>query len=90
MRAFEAHHVGNQAVRLLQGRVGGCVHRGFAVPAEGFQRFLHKTVCICIVQTAIALGLCNQLQQAWREDIAARQNLLCLCPQCGVLNQLQT
>ena len=89
VRAFEAHHIGNQAVGFLQGVVGGCIHRGIAVPAEGFQRSLYKAVGIGVAQAAIGFCAVNQRQCFRGKDVAARQNVAGLLAQSGVGNQLQ-
>ena len=89
VRALEAHHIGHQAVGLLQGLVGGGIHGGVAVPAEGLQGLLHKGVGVAAVQASVTLGLGNELQCARREDATALEDLGGLCAQRCIGNQLQ-
>ncbi|MNC83193.1 hypothetical protein D3C75_1370240 [compost metagenome] len=61
MWAFEGHHIGNQAVLVMQLLVllGG--HGGVPVPTEGVQGFLDKNLGIVGIQAAITLELLDQL-----------------------------
>ena len=89
MRALEGHHIGDQAVLVVQLLVllGG--DGGVMVPAEGVQRFLHERRGICGVQPAIALALGDQFEGAVGEDLALGQDVLCQLAQLRVVDQLQ-
>ncbi len=89
MWALEGHHIGNQAVLVVQLLVllGG--DGGVMVPAEGVQRFLHERFGIGCVQAAIALALGDQFQGAGGEDLPLGQDALCQLTQLRVVDQLQ-
>ena len=89
VRALEADHVGDQAVGLVQRVVGGAVHGGLAVPAEGLQRLADEFIGLGIGEAAVGLGLGDQRQRALGEDVAARQDGGGLGAQRLVGNQVQ-
>ena len=64
MRALEGHHVGNQAVLIVQLLIllGG--DGGVLVPAEGVQGLLHECGGIGGIQAAVALALGDQFEGA--------------------------
>ena len=61
MRALEGHHIGDQAVLVVQLLVLLGSDGGVMVPAEGVQRFLHEHLGIGGIQATIALALVDQL-----------------------------
>lgn len=89
VRAVEAHHIGNQLMRLAQRAIGRQRHRGIAMPAEGFQRFGHELPCLIGIQPALLFVALDQLQGAGGKDLALLQDLLGLCAQGGVFDQFQ-
>jgi hypothetical protein len=89
VRALEASHVGNEAVCRQQLVVGGLAHRGFAVPAEGFQGLRHELFGLRRRQAAGRLGLLDECQRARREDVPARQDLLHFRAQRRIFDQLE-
>lgn len=89
VRALEGHHIGDQAVLVVQllvllGRDGSVL-----VPAEGVQRFLHERLCIRGVKATLALTLGDQFEGAGGEDLALGQDALCQLAQLRVVDQLQ-
>ncbi|MNV43860.1 hypothetical protein D3C71_1355930 [compost metagenome] len=89
MRTAEADHVGNQAVRVVQGVVGGQRHGGVAVPAEGLQRCDDEAAGVFFAEATVALGLVDQRQCGVGEDAALGQDARRFLAQRGVFDQLQ-
>lgn len=89
VRAVETDHVGDQLVRLTQRAIGRQRHGGIAVPAEGFQRLGYELPCLVGIQPTLLFVALDQLQDASGKDLSLLQDLLGLCAQRGVFDQLQ-
>ena len=90
MTAGETHHIGNQSMLLVQRLVGLFIHGCMAMPAEGFQRFPDKFMRLRSRQSPLFIVNIHQRTAARRKDIALRQDLRGLAPQCRIINQFQT
>ncbi len=89
VRAFEGHHVGNQAVLVMQLLILRGRDRGVLVPAEGVQGFTNELAGIGLVQAAIALASGNQFQYPGGEYLTLGQDALSQFAQRQVVDQLQ-
>ncbi len=89
MRALEGHHIGDQAVLVVQLLVLLGSDGSVMVPAERVQRFMHERIGIGGVQATIALALGDQLEGAGGEDLALGQDAFCQLAQLRVVDQFQ-
>ncbi len=89
VRAAEADHIGDQAVRVVQRVVGGERNRRIAMPAEGLQRFDDEAARIGFIQATLAFCLFDQGQRGIGEDPALGEDGSGLLTQRDVLDQLQ-
>ena len=89
VRPLEADYIGDQAVGLVQLVIGGGIHGGLAVPAEGLQRFAHKFIGLRVAQATGGFALGNQRQRAVAKDLAAGQDGSGFFAHRRIGNQLQ-
>ncbi|SVK54374.1 Uncharacterised protein [Acinetobacter baumannii] len=89
MRPFKRHHVGDQAMLIVQLPVFFGADRRLVVPAEGFQRLFDKFLRLHFIQPALRFLQRDQFQRAIGKDAAARQQALSQLTQRGIFYQLQ-
>ena len=74
VRPAKSHHVGNQAMLGVQLLILLQRDRRRVVPAESFQRLLHKLVGMLRAEATVALVLLNQFNRARGENVAFCQH----------------
>ena len=89
MAPRETDHVGNQAMFVAQRQIGFLIDRRMAMPAEGFQGFLHKFARLCLSKVSLRIMQVDQFQAARRKDVAPGEDLRRPFAQRNVFNQLQ-
>ena len=86
MATGETHYISNQPVFVMQCVIGLFIDRGVLMPAECFQRFMHKLLRLFRCKTALRIKFIQQLVATASENIAFREDLSGFLPQRGVFD----
>ncbi|CCJ73201.1 hypothetical protein BN137_2577 [Cronobacter condimenti 1330] len=87
--AAKAHHIGNQPMFIMKRVIGCGIHRRMAVPAERFQRLLHKLLCLRGVKPTLLVIHIEQFIAAAGKNIAPGEHRGGAFAQLFILNQFK-
>ena len=89
MRPLEGHHIGDQAMGIMQAVVHVFRDIGLIMPAEGFQHLLHEAVGIRLIEPTALFGRFHQRNGLIREDLTLVQDSLGFGPQRLIGDEVQ-